>query len=215
MKRWTEQEINFLKDNYSKHGCMFCAKYLNRTTEAINIKANKLKIKRDGNSRYNRKNTPNGYIYCGSCDQVLEEGKFYKKNKMGQYGKKTQKCRSCIQRTARRYYRHNKSSALNKLHSNPEKTIFNRVKARAKQNNIEFNLTIDDIVIPKKCPVLDIDIIPFDNSVHSPSVDRLDPNKGYIKGNIKIISKKANAIKQNATSDELYKVYKYTKKYWL
>ena len=85
------------------------------------------------------------------------------------------------------------------------------VKKRAKDKGLEFNLTLDDIPeIPKVCPVLNIPIIenkgenkPSDNS---PSIDRIDSKKGYIKGNIRIISNRANRIKSDATVEELRKV---------
>lgn len=213
-KSWKSDEINYLKENYNKLGSHVCAKYLNRTIESVRQKANRLKIPIDMDLRYNRKLAPDGYIYCGSCDQILEESKFYKKNKNGKYGKKTLKCRSCQQQSARKYYNDNVSSQIKLLHENPEKTIFNRIKSRAKKQNIEFNLDITDIIIPKFCPILNIPILLFSNSDNSPSIDRLDPDKGYIKNNIKIISKRANRIKSDANSDELYQVYLYTKKYW-
>ena len=79
---------------------------------------------------------------------------------------------------------------------------------RAKKKGIEFNLTLDDIPqIPVVCPVLGIPIIPNDGisapSDNSPSIDRIDSTKGYIKGNIRIISNRANRIKADATVDEL------------
>jgi hypothetical protein len=37
----------------------------------------------------------------------------------------------------------------------------------------------------------------------SPSLDRIDPKKGYVKGNVAVISYKANRIKQDATPEEL------------
>ena len=63
--------------------------------------------------------------------------------------------------------------------------------------------------IPKYCPVLGIEIksnttnAPLDSS---PSLDRIDSSKGYIKGNVRIISNRANRIKSDATIEELRKV---------
>lgn len=44
---------------------------------------------------------------------------------------------------------------------------------------------------------------------NSPSIDRLDNTKGYVKGNINIISWRANRIKSDATLDELEKIYRW------
>ena len=41
---------------------------------------------------------------------------------------------------------------------------------------------------------------------NSPSFDRIDPTKGYVKGNVIIVSNKANVIKSNATVEELERV---------
>jgi hypothetical protein len=34
------------------------------------------------------------------------------------------------------------------------------------------------------------------------SFDRIDPTKGYIKGNVQIVSQRANRIKSNSTLEE-------------
>lgn len=78
-------------------------------------------------------------------------------------------------------------------------------KTRAKQKGLEFNLVEADIVIPEKCPALgkplSADI--RRNNPWRPSVDRIDNDKGYIRGNVVIVSYRANKLKNNATIDEL------------
>ncbi len=94
--------------------------------------------------------------------------------------------------------------------NNPEKSILYSSKFRANKNNVEFTITKNDINIPLICPILRHPIIkecikggktgPKDNS---PSIDRIDNSKGYIPGNIQIISNKANTMKSSATPEEL------------
>lgn len=92
-----------------------------------------------------------------------------------------------------------------------EQKILKTIRQSAKKRGLEFNLDVSDIVIPEYCPVLGIKLVPNIGkpSFNSPSVDRIDNNKGYIKGNIHIISYKANAIKYNASIEELKKVVNY------
>ena len=82
---------------------------------------------------------------------------------------------------------------------------------RAKKKNIECSLVLEDIIIPDLCPILGIQL-KKDNKGHaqdsSPSIDRIDSKKGYIKNNIRIISFRANTIKNNATIEELELVLK-------
>lgn len=85
--------------------------------------------------------------------------------------------------------------------SNPASGILSRSKARASKKGLEFNLTIEDIVIPEVCPYLKIPI--NTDRMYSPSLDRIDNNKGYIKGNVEVISWKANIMKSNASPEEL------------
>lgn len=87
-----------------------------------------------------------------------------------------------------------------------EYRILTRAKSRAKQNNIPFNLTIEDIEVPEVCPLLGIPIeIQPNKGYHpnSPSLDKIIPEKGYIKGNVWVISNRANTLKNDATLSEL------------
>lgn len=95
---------------------------------------------------------------------------------------------------------------------NQEKYIYTMLKARALRHGIEFNLELSDIIIPECCPVFGIKLEigrGKGKSLNVASVDRIDPSKGYIKGNIQIISFKANVMKSNATTEELKRFAKW------
>jgi hypothetical protein len=83
--------------------------------------------------------------------------------------------------------------------------LISGAKARAAQAGIPFNLTIEDIVIPERCPALGIPLVPGVGVSHdgSPQLDRLVPELGYVKGNVVVISKLANTIKQNASPKQI------------
>jgi len=83
------------------------------------------------------------------------------------------------------------------------------LRHRAKKNGFPFDIDIDDLMAAYNpvCPYLGI-ALRIDakrNSGESLSVDKIDPTKGYVKGNIEIISMKANKMKDNATGEELVK----------
>lgn len=90
-----------------------------------------------------------------------------------------------------------------------EKEMFKSAKTRAKKNNIEFSIALSDIVIPKECPYLHIPLSFGTGSVgpNSPTLDRIDPTLGYVPGNVTVCSFRANAIKRDATPEELKSMY--------
>ncbi len=103
--------------------------------------------------------------------------------------------------------------AYAKLLEDPRKGMLQRTKARAKKRGIPFGLTSEDIVIPEFCPVLGILLSP--NKIrgdNSPSLDRIVTELGYVKGNVAVISWRANKIKSNATLEELEKIVKWLRR---
>ena len=126
-------------------------------------------------------------------------------------------CKICKREQANLYYKNNTEKA--RLSSqkyylkNPEYHMWDRAKRRAKEKNLEFNLEVQDIIIPEKCPVFNVPFIISRNNEYSPSLDRIDNSKGYIKENIQVISRKANTIKSNATYYEIMQVAKYMEGY--
>lgn len=75
---------------------------------------------------------------------------------------------------------------------------------------VPFDLEMSDIAVPERCPILGIKLErgvgqrTYQDS--SPSLDRIIPNKGYVKDNIAVISMRANRIKNDATLDEMRSV---------
>jgi len=88
----------------------------------------------------------------------------------------------------------------------PQYLLWYRAKSNAKTRNYEFNLDVEDIIIPDKCPYLNIELIThFDGKERDEyfSIDRIDSTKGYVKGNVQVISKLANTMKNNANEEQL------------
>ena len=93
---------------------------------------------------------------------------------------------------------------------NSKKILLLSAKHRARKKGITCTIFEEDIHIPALCPVLGIAIEKVFNAdgkrgayPGSPSLDRIDNLKGYEKGNIQVISNKANTMKGNATPEEL------------
>lgn len=81
------------------------------------------------------------------------------------------------------------------------------IKNKCLNSDLPCDIEVDDLSpFPLTCPVLGIDIDYFKKgkggSNNSPSIDRMDPEKGYVKGNVRIISQKANRLKQDASVEE-------------
>jgi hypothetical protein len=86
-------------------------------------------------------------------------------------------------------------------------------KERAMKEGLPFDIELDDILIPEVCPVLGIPInVELGRGRRkgdSPSLDKFIPEKGYTKGNIAVISWRANWLKNNGTTEEWLKIAKW------
>lgn len=112
--------------------------------------------------------------------------------------------RNCQMRTFASSY--NMASRL----AHPRKWIRHRARQTARKKEIEFALTAEDIPeIPDFCPVF-----PWIRLEHrtgkgrvglfpdSPPIDRIDSSKGYVPGNIRIVTLRANVLKSDGTLRE-------------
>lgn len=86
--------------------------------------------------------------------------------------------------------------------------LFDLARSRARKLGVPFTIKPSDIIVPNSCPVLGITLSIHDKvpSAESATVDRIEPQKGYVPGNIIVVSMKANLIKNNATADEIIRV---------
>ena len=105
------------------------------------------------------------------------------------------------QNNPERYKNYDRTSRLR----DPQTYMWKKAKDRAQRKNIPFDIEPSDISIPSICPLLGIEL-QYGRGVQgrsSPTLDRKNPVLGYVKGNVWVISYKANAMKQDATPVEL------------
>lgn len=176
--------------------------------------------------------------HCNKCNTTKSLDEFNNNTKTFD-GKRTQ-CKECDRAYRQGYlesgrraiytkanpvsYEDNKRWAISRLVLNPnyyrelrlknlESFLLNSARHRAKKRGLEFNITKNDITIPDTCPVFGTTLYSSKGHVtdNSPTLDRIDNSKGYIKGNIQVISHRANSIKRDATIEELEKIIEYMK----
>lgn len=155
---------------------------------------------------------------CGVCKEIkyFTEFNVAKSNAFG-YSYQCKPCRKVYLESRRDRDRQlaNESRAKNRdrvntVHkawctNNRENYMYKQAKSRAKRKGIDFTIEISDIIIPENCPILGIKLImgTKDDYQSSPSLDRVDTTKGYIKGNVQVISSLANTMKNCATKEQL------------
>lgn len=107
---------------------------------------------------------------------------------------------------ARRLYRNAKKTGtyvFTRKCDHPSYDLWQRAKKRAKKFGRDFNLNLDDIIIPEYCPILGIRLESCSGYPKncSPSLDRINNSKGYIRGNVGVISHLANKMKREMSPE--------------
>lgn len=94
-----------------------------------------------------------------------------------------------------------------------KKHKFNRKKANALKVGYSWDIQFGDLEWPSLCPILGIELNYFAETrlENSPSFDRVDSTKGYEKGNVVVVSWRANRIKNDGTIEEHEAIVKYLK----
>ena len=164
---------------------------------------------------------------CSKCKQMLPVENFSKD--LSRSDKLRISCKKCESQSYKRWTESGgKEKKQSYAKANPVQTITNALmsgaRRRAKDKNLPLEIDLDYIrsmvgenaELASHCPVFGIPLEwssqrnvgiakPLPNS---PSLDRIDSERGYVKGNVWIISYRANTIKNDATHEELKLVTK-------
>jgi len=138
---------------------------------------------------------PAGVLICSRCKEPKDCSEFYEDPRRTT-GRQSH-CAECQKSRLRDSYRRN-----------PVKYLLSAAKGRAKRAGLPFNLTEADIEIPERCPVLGIKLtqVRGRHRPSSPSLDQIAPGQGYVRGNVAVISWRANSLKRDASLSEMEKL---------
>ena len=124
------------------------------------------------------------------------------------------KCRDCHKIKCKKRYDNRTSDQIDqdskRYMSVPANIrLWKLAKKRADKKGLSFNITPNDIIVPIYCPVFPYLKLNSQYLDVCPSLDRIDNKQGYIVGNIRVISHRANSIKGFASEEELLSVLAY------
>jgi uncharacterized LabA/DUF88 family protein len=180
-------------------------------------RANREKV-RAQNNRWNQKNRERKlaqareYAAKKRADPLVQE---YQKLKNKEYWadpKKRKECQAKLKQWHLDHPEYNRQYLRRRIGRDPLKYMLASAKKRAIGKGIPFDIEYTDLVLPTHCPVLGIKLeadTARGRNNSSPSLDRKIPNLGYVKGNVEVISMRANWLKSNGTADELRRVAAY------
>tara|TARA_R110000787_G_C13214219_1_gene425496 strand:+ start:61 stop:633 length:573 start_codon:yes stop_codon:yes gene_type:complete len=165
-----------------------------------------------------------GNLVCKTCQSRTESKRQLKIWQNSEKATTSVCCHCCKEKPGDQFWKGNKTNGCaprciecSKLYSSyyvvdAKMALLYNARNRAKTKGVPFDLTTDDFDMTETCPALGIPMFRLPGkgqSDNSPSLDRIDPSKGYISGNVAVISRRANRIKNNASVDELKRIAKW------
>lgn len=130
---------------------------------------------------------------CSKCGEWKPRSEYYirERNKM------QSACKSCRSKAAA-------ASAKARKSRDPAYRMLTGARKRHYDCGVPFDLKVEDIHVPERCPVFDKPLVMDDpSSEWYPNLDKITPHLGYVRGNIVVMSARANRIKNDATLEEL------------
>ena len=169
---------------------------------------------------------------CKKCGKEKELTEFYA-NSSAKDGKRSD-CKDCQNKIRDKWAKANKErlSDLAKAYRSREDVkarrnqqqlkwreenldweLWHKAKKRSEKSGLPFEIERSDIIIPDTCPVLGIPLFITKGTIgdNSPTIDKVIPEKGYVKDNIVVISARANRIKCDASLEEFELIYNWLK----
>lgn len=147
-------------------------------------------------------------MICQSCGVEKQRDQFPVRNDRS--GRLRPYCKDCAKNAQRARYAYHRKA-------NPFKHKATRVKNRASSLGVPYDLDEEylESIWTGTCPVLKTPIsISGDRSdEYTAELDRFDPSKGYTKGNVVFLSRKANRIKNNSDVEILENLLKWMREW--
>lgn len=103
--------------------------------------------------------------------------------------------------------------SLERRAKDPIRYLLNQCRYRARKAGEEFSITKEELEVPNICPIFGIPLFftPGKRTPNSYSLDRVDNSKGYVKGNVRVISFQANMMKGDMTIEQVENLLRYMK----
>lgn len=150
---------------------------------------------------------------CPKCQQVKPLADFHKTNNTRDGRQHV--CAECMGKANEQEFqkKRDRAAKLDAIGGGLARYLINMARKRAKEKGLDCTIQPKDLVIPEVCPILLCRMERHTGKVqnHNYSLDRLDSTKGYVAGNVRVISWRANYIKNNISLEEAERLVAYMK----